>query len=147
MRVLPFRPRSVGPSRPLPALLVRQHAADEGHRARKSPLTLPSQKSANPPASPGGNTDSGESPRECAVRECREETGMAFEGEPRLLGSHFIRHRGAAWPANHIGFVFDGGALTDERIASFVLDPAEHTEVQVHTLEEWRAGTVAYLER
>ncbi|MGW0900525.1 NUDIX domain-containing protein [Streptomyces goshikiensis] len=115
---------------------------------------------------PGGNMDPGESPWECAVRECREETGMVFEGEPRLLGTLFIRHQGEAWPANHIGFVFDGGTLTDEQIAAFVLDPAEHTEVQVHSLEEWRAimapanfdrlrvidaarraGTVAYLER
>lgn len=34
LRVLPFRPRSAGRGRPLPALLVRRHAADEGHRAR-----------------------------------------------------------------------------------------------------------------
>ncbi|WP_327241196.1 sensor histidine kinase [Streptomyces sp. NBC_01320] len=35
LRVLPIRPRPVDRGRPLPALLVRQHAGDEGHRARK----------------------------------------------------------------------------------------------------------------
>ncbi|GGY97497.1 hypothetical protein GCM10010365_14910 [Streptomyces poonensis] len=39
MRVLPFRPRPVGRGRPLPALLVRRHAGDEGHRAREPALT------------------------------------------------------------------------------------------------------------
>ncbi|MFE2283865.1 NUDIX domain-containing protein [Streptomyces sp. NPDC059443] len=115
---------------------------------------------------PGGNMDPGETPWECALRECLEETGMVFEGEQKLLGSQFIGHRGSSWPMNHIGFVFDGGTLTDEQIAAFVLDREEHTEVQVHTLEEWeeimspvnfarlkvvdharRTGTVAYLER
>ncbi len=114
---------------------------------------------------PGGNMDPGETPWQCAVRECLEETGMAFGGGPKLLGTHFIGHQGDAWPSNHIGFVFDGGVLTDEQIASFVLDPVEHTEVGVHTVAEWeaimtpgnfarlavidaarRAGTVAYLE-
>ncbi|GHG75016.1 hypothetical protein GCM10018779_52180 [Streptomyces griseocarneus] len=34
---------------------------------------------------PGGNTDTeGESPFETAVRECWEETGIRFTGEPRL---------------------------------------------------------------
>ncbi|MFD4856517.1 DUF397 domain-containing protein [Streptomyces atratus] len=39
MRVLPFRPRPVARGRPLPALLVRQHIGDEGHRAREPTLT------------------------------------------------------------------------------------------------------------
>ncbi|WP_443080682.1 ATP-binding protein [Streptomyces sp. PTD5-9] len=39
LRVLPFRPRPVRRGRPLPALLVRRHAGDEGHRVRKPALT------------------------------------------------------------------------------------------------------------
>lgn len=35
LRVLPIRPRPVDRGRPLPDLLARQHAGDEGHRARK----------------------------------------------------------------------------------------------------------------
>ncbi|MEU3607121.1 NUDIX hydrolase [Streptomyces sp. NPDC035033] len=87
---------------------------------------------------PGGNMDPGESPWETAVRECREETGLVFTGEPRLLGTHFTGDRGAHWPANHIGFIFDGGELTDEQIAAVVLDPAEHTAYALRTLDEWR---------
>ncbi|MER7758135.1 NUDIX domain-containing protein [Streptomyces sp. NPDC097619] len=114
---------------------------------------------------PGGNMDPGESPWQCAVRECAEETGIRFEGEPRLLASVFLADRGRSWPANHIGFIFDGGVLTRERIAGIVLDPAEHDAVAVHSVEEWRrlmspvtfarleaveaarrAGTASYLE-
>ncbi|MFE0776040.1 NUDIX domain-containing protein [Streptomyces sp. NPDC058861] len=86
---------------------------------------------------PGGNMDPGETPWETAVRECREETGIVFTGEPRLLGTHFTTDRGDAWPANHIGFVFDGGELTDEQIAAVVLDPDEHSEYALRTLDEW----------
>lgn len=114
---------------------------------------------------PGGAMDPGETPWECAVRECAEETGILFRGEPRLLGVHFTGHQGEEWPANHIGFVFDGGTLTHEQIAGIVLDPREHDEVRVHTVAEWealmgpaasarlravdrarRTGTAAYLE-
>ncbi|MEU2079191.1 NUDIX domain-containing protein [Streptomyces sp. NPDC057020] len=86
---------------------------------------------------PGGNMDPGETPWETAVRECHEETGIVFTGEPRLLGTHFVTDRGEDWPANHIGFVFDGGELTDEQIAGVVLDPEEHSEYRLSTLDEW----------
>ncbi|MEX0169976.1 NUDIX domain-containing protein [Streptomyces sp. LMG1-1-1.1] len=86
---------------------------------------------------PGGHMDPGETPWETAVRECREETGMIFTGEPRLLGTHFVTDRGEDWPANHIGFIFDGGELTDEQIAAVVLDPGEHSEYSLRTLDEW----------
>ncbi|MFF5284642.1 NUDIX domain-containing protein [Streptomyces sp. 62] len=86
---------------------------------------------------PGGNMDPGETPWETAVRECHEETGLVFTGEPRLLAADFVTHRGEDWPANHIGFIFDGGELTDEQIASVVLDPEEHSEYRLRTLDEW----------
>ena len=86
---------------------------------------------------PGGNMDPGETPWQTAVRECHEETGLDFTGEPRLLGTHFMTDRGEEWPANHIGFIFDGGELTDEQIAAVVLDPDEHSEYSVRSLEEW----------
>ncbi|MFJ6938530.1 NUDIX domain-containing protein [Streptomyces sp. NPDC101132] len=113
---------------------------------------------------PGGNMDPGETPWECAVRECLEETGIVFEGAPVLRGVTFGGPDGD-WPANKIGFVFDGGSLTDGQLDAIVLDPSEHSEFRVHTLEEWRSlmtpeafvrlgavaearrtGTVAYLE-
>ncbi|MFJ8660049.1 NUDIX domain-containing protein [Streptomyces sp. NPDC093795] len=86
---------------------------------------------------PGGNMDPGETPWQTAVRECHEETGLTFTGEPRLLGTHFVTDRGEEWPANHIGFIFDGGELTDEQIAAVVLDPEEHSEYSLRTLDEW----------
>ncbi|MBD0708305.1 MULTISPECIES: NUDIX domain-containing protein [unclassified Streptomyces] len=86
---------------------------------------------------PGGNMDPGETPWETAVRECHEETGLVHTGAPRLLGTHFVTDRGEQWPANHIGFIFDGGELTDEQIAAVVLDPDEHSEYRLLTLAEW----------
>lgn len=86
---------------------------------------------------PGGNMDPGETPWETAVRECHEETGIVFRGEPKLLGTHFVSDRGEEWPANHIGFIFDGGVLTPEQIDAVVLDPDEHSEFAVRTLAEW----------
>ncbi|MEV8530442.1 NUDIX domain-containing protein [Streptomyces sp. NPDC051211] len=114
---------------------------------------------------PGGNMDHGETPWETAVRECEEETGIVFSGEPKLLGVHFLTPRGEDWHTNHIGFIFDGGTLDQEQIAGIVLDPGEHSEFRVLPVEEWvkvmtpanfarlavidrarRTGTVAYLE-
>ncbi|MFJ8313813.1 MULTISPECIES: NUDIX domain-containing protein [unclassified Streptomyces] len=113
---------------------------------------------------PGGNLEFGETPWQCAVRECREETGIDFTGPQRLLAVHFAAQDGE-WPVNHIGFVFDGGTLTDRQINGIELDPEEHCEVRVRTVEEWgqlmpprglarliavdearRTGVVAYLE-
>ncbi|MER6631633.1 NUDIX hydrolase [Streptomyces sp. NPDC000987] len=112
---------------------------------------------------PGGNLERGETPWEGARRECLEETGIDFQGPQRLLGVHFVPQR-EDWPANHIGFIFDGGALTDDQLARVRLTD-EHTAWHVATVDEWRremrpvdfarleaintarkAGTVAYLE-
>ncbi|MEI5010861.1 NUDIX hydrolase [Streptomyces sp. PmtA] len=93
---------------------------------------------AHPWQWPGGTMDPGERPWETAVRECREETGMVLEGPTRLLAAVYGLP-GTEWPYSTVGFVFDGGRLTDERIAGIALDPAEHDTVRVLSLEEWRA--------
>ena len=85
---------------------------------------------------PGGNLDAGETPWECALRECEEETGIRFAGPERLLGMHFIRPR-ELWKANHIGFIFDGGPLTADQLAGIRLSE-EHSEWRVHTATEWK---------
>lgn len=113
---------------------------------------------------PGGNQDEGETPWQCAQREALEETGLAFGGDPKLLAVHFLPPLGD-WTVNKIGFVFDGGRLTDEQIGSIVLDPDEHSELKVLPLSGWgramgsagyrrlcavayarRTGTACYLE-
>jgi 8-oxo-dGTP pyrophosphatase MutT (NUDIX family) len=87
---------------------------------------------------PGGNLDDpAETPWQVAVRECREETGLEFQGEPRLLGMRFITPR-PYWPYAHLGFFFDGGVLSDAQLTAIRLDPAEHTEWEVRALEDWR---------
>ena len=88
---------------------------------------------------PGGNTEKGETPWETAVRECFEETGIRFAGEPRLLATSFAPV-GGGWPLCHIGFTFDGGNLTDDQIDAIVLDPTEHSDLSVRSLDEWRAA-------
>ncbi|WP_063802398.1 bifunctional class I SAM-dependent methyltransferase/NUDIX hydrolase [Streptomyces albus] len=87
---------------------------------------------------PGGNLDDpGETPWDCALRECMEETGLRIADEPRLLAVHFLPPTGG-WTTHKVGFVFDGGQLDQDRIDRIVLDPDEHTEVAVRPLEEWR---------
>ncbi|MET9534138.1 MULTISPECIES: NUDIX hydrolase [unclassified Streptomyces] len=86
---------------------------------------------------PGGNTDLDETPWQTAVREYHEETGLTFRGKQRLLLSHFLP-RGESWPLAKVGFVFDGGILTDEQLESIRLDASEHRELRVASMAEWR---------
>ncbi|WP_424215227.1 NUDIX domain-containing protein [Streptomyces sp. BI20] len=105
---------------------------------RGRPLQLRSVSEVEPWQFPGGNADHGETPWRTAVRECAEETGIRVTGPPtRLLLAHHVAPRGDAWPAHHIGFVFDGGVLSEARLAALRLDPAEHTEARVLSAREW----------
>ncbi|MFF2226967.1 GNAT family N-acetyltransferase [Streptomyces globisporus] len=85
----------------------------------------------------GGTMDVGERPFETAVRECREEIGLAMAGPPRLLATIY-GGPGGGWPYPTFGTVFDGGTLTAEQIRGLVLDPREHDEVRVLPLQEWK---------
>lgn len=86
---------------------------------------------------PGGNLDApSETPWQTAVRECAEETGIRIDREPRLLGMRFVAPR-PNWPYSHIGFYFDGGALTADQVAAIRLDPAEHSAFELRFLHHW----------
>ncbi|MFD9411563.1 NUDIX domain-containing protein [Streptomyces sp. NPDC059989] len=129
------------------------------------PIQLRSVHTAQNWQWPGGHMDHGETPWECAVRECHEETGIVFKGEKKLLAVCFYS-QGSGRPLNKFEVIFNGGRLTDQQIQAITLDAKEHSELRVHTLEEWegimtpvgfarlkateearRTGTVAYLER
>ncbi|MFE4054803.1 NUDIX domain-containing protein [Streptomyces sp. NPDC059096] len=111
------------------------YVTDESDR----PLQLHSVYSPSHPwQMVGGTMDPGERPWQTAVRECQEETGITPTGPPRLLATVYGLP-GAEWPYSTIGFVFDGGRLTEERIRGVVLDPGEHDDVRVLPVAEWEA--------
>lgn len=86
---------------------------------------------------PGGTMDHGEQPLQTALRECREETGLAVKGPLRLLASIFTPP-GGSWPYGTAGWIFDGGCLTTEEIRSISLDAGEHNEVRALAMEDWK---------
>lgn len=101
------------------------------------PLLLRAVNQTNVWQFPGGGAEEGEVPFEAAVRETKEETGISFEGEPRLLAVRFqVAH--PKWPINMLGVFFDGGRLSPAQLDEIVLDPEEHTEFAVRSLEEWQ---------
>lgn len=71
---------------------------------------------------PGGVVSAEESPLAGAVREVKEELGLVVNGPLPLLVVDWVPPRGAV--TESVVWLFDGGFLTDEEIASIRL-PAE----------------------
>lgn len=69
---------------------------------------------------PGGLMEGLESPRECCLREVREELGLDIE-PGRLLVVDWAPHDGRA----HVRFVFDGGLLDADEERAIVLQADE----------------------
>ncbi|MDP9841047.1 NUDIX domain-containing protein [Streptosporangium lutulentum] len=60
---------------------------------------------------PGGITEAGEAPHDCAMREAAEELGVSVRAED-LLVVHWLPPSGER-PRSMINFMFDGGVLSD----------------------------------
>jgi 8-oxo-dGTP diphosphatase len=71
---------------------------------------------------PGGGVDAGESPRGACEREILEEVGLT-RTVGRLLVCEWVR--GDPLRGELLLFVFDGGTLSDDEVASIVLPPDE----------------------
>ncbi|MEU6346473.1 NUDIX hydrolase [Streptomyces sp. NPDC046977] len=85
----------------------------------------------------GGTMEPGERPWQTAVRECHEETGITVTGPPRLLAAVYGLP-GADWPYSTMGFIFDGGCLTDAQVQGIILDVDEHDEARVLAVNDWQ---------
>lgn len=82
---------------------------------------------------PGGIVEPGEPPRVAAVREVREELGIDLDVGRLLV---------ADWMPPYLGWedamelIFDGGVVTLEEVARYVLQPSEIRSVRLCTLGE-----------
>jgi 8-oxo-dGTP diphosphatase len=82
---------------------------------------------------PGGIVEPGEAPRLGAIREVLEELGV-----DRPIGRLLL----ADWMPPYLGWedaiemIFDGGRVTEDQLAGFVLQPSEIRRVQLCTLDE-----------
>jgi 8-oxo-dGTP pyrophosphatase MutT (NUDIX family) len=73
---------------------------------------------------PGGSGDEGESPKDTAIRETREEIGIEIE-DPEFL---YVEYLGATSERpDFLEFVFLGGVLSNEEINKIVLQTSELT--------------------
>ncbi|MFI8459080.1 NUDIX domain-containing protein [Kitasatospora sp. NPDC085464] len=94
--------------------------------------------------SPGGNVEHGKSPFATALRKTEAEIGLDLrEVNPELIARQKLiamiyQETDATRPIPSIGWVFDGGTITEEQKAGIVLDPGEHIEWRFETDYNWR---------
>jgi 8-oxo-dGTP diphosphatase len=82
---------------------------------------------------PGGIVEPGESPRQGAVREVREELGVDWPVGRLLVADWMPPYLG--WE-DAIEMIFDGGRVTDEQLGRFVLQASEIRRVRLCTIAE-----------
>lgn len=80
---------------------------------------------------PGGTVETGESPREGAIRETKEEIGLDVKIERLLCMDYSKTSEG-----DNLKFVFFGGILNGQQIANIKLQELELLEYKFVTLEE-----------
>lgn len=84
---------------------------------------------------PGGVVEDDESPRECCEREIKEEIGLDRKVSKLLCMDY---QHAADGKTESIMFIFDGGVLSDEEIASIQLDSKEISEAIFAPISEAR---------
>lgn len=82
---------------------------------------------------PGGATDEDESPLQCALRETREEVGLSVP-TLQLIGVYFGHKKGVY--TDSLKFIFYGGTLNEDQIASVKLEIEELEEYAFLSLED-----------
>ncbi len=82
---------------------------------------------------PGGIVEPEENPREAAIREVREELGIALLPGPLLVIDWMPHYLG--WD-DAIEFIFDGGSISGDDLGRFTLQPSEIAAVQLVTLDQ-----------
>lgn len=82
---------------------------------------------------PGGAADEDESPLQCALRETREETGLSLS-MLQLVGIYFSHKKGVY--TDSLKFIFYGGILNEDQMASIKLETEELDEYKFLSLED-----------
>lgn len=104
-------------------------------------LVVPSYK--NYRDIPGGYIEEGETPRETAAREVREELGIA-PPIGRLLVTDWAPDQ---TEGDKLLFLFDGGVLAPEHLDKIQLDPAEIAAYEFHDVAQLDELTITRLAR
>jgi 8-oxo-dGTP pyrophosphatase MutT (NUDIX family) len=92
---------------------------------------------------PGGYIERGETPRQAAAREVKEELGITVT-IGRLLVTDWAP---SAKEGDKQLFVFDGGRLTTEQLEKIRLDPAEISSYEWHPVSTIHDATIPRLAR
>lgn len=82
---------------------------------------------------PGGTVDKNESPRQCCLREVKEELGLEL-GKLDFVCVDYTTEKGEK--TESFQFIFNGGLLTNEQISKIVLDKKELDDYKFVKVEE-----------